>query len=126
MSHRLVSNSSVVWNAQTLQSSYLTIVMRQVNFLDNEGNGPFGGGGQNVHQVQISGVLFANYSAETQTRLEGINYTLSEEEWDTFYNAQTYTTTAPYDKVLECALFYIKDNLQPMFGLTKNDWTFIQ
>lgn len=126
MSHRLVSNSSVVWNAQTLQSSYLTIVMRQVNFLDNEGNGPFGGGGQNVHQVQINGVLFANYSAETQTRLEGINYTLSEEEWNTFYNAQTYTTTLPYDKVLECGLFYIKDNLQPMFGLTKNDWTFIE
>lgn len=126
MSHRLVSNSSVVWNAQTLQSSYLTIVMRQVNFLDNEANGPFGGSGQNVHQVQINGVLFANYSAETQTRLEGINYTLTEEQWDAFYNTQTFTTTSPYDKVLECALFYIKDNLQTMFGLTKNDWTFVE
>lgn len=126
MSHRLVSNSSVVYNAQTLQSSYLTIVPRQVNFQDNEGNGPLGGGGQDVHQVQINCVLFADYSAETQTRLEGINYTLTEEQWDTFFNAQTYTTASPYDKVIECALYYTKDNITPMFGLTENDWTFIE
>lgn len=125
MSHRLVSNSSVVYNAQTLQSSVLTIVPRQVNFQDNDSNGPFGGG-QQMHQVQINGVLFADYSASTQTRLEGINYTLTEEEWDTFFNAQTYTTTSPYDKVMECSLYYIKANLQPMFGLTKDDWTFVE
>ena len=126
MSHRLVSNSSVVYNAETLQSSYLTIVARQVNFQDNDSNGPFGGGGGETHQVQINGVMFANYSAETQSRIQGMNYTLTEEEWDTFYNAQTFTTTSPYDKVMECSLFYIKSNLTTMFGLTKNDWTFIE
>lgn len=125
MSHRLVSNSSVVYNAQTLQSSVLTIVARQVNFQDNDQFGPMGGGSE-VHQVQISGVLFADYSASTQTRLEGINYTLTEEEWDTFYNAQTFQGTSPYDKVMECSLMYIQDNLQTMFGLTPNDWTYVE
>jgi hypothetical protein len=124
MSHRLVSNSSVVYNAQTLESSVLTIVPRQVNFLDNDQFGPMGGG--EMHQVQINGVLFANYSANTQTRLEGINYTLTEEEWDTFYDEQTFQGTTPYDKVMECSLMYIKDNLQTMFGLTSSDWTYIE
>ena len=126
MSHRLISNSSVVYNAQTLQSSVLTIVPRQINFLDNDQMGPFGGGGGEMHQVQINGVLFADYSASTQSRLEGINYTLTETEWDTFYNAQTFQGTTPYDKVMECGLMYIKDNIQPMFGLTSSDWIYVE
>ena len=125
MSHRLVSNSSVVYNAQTLQSSVLTIVPTQVNFLDNDQMGPFGGGSE-MHQVQINGVLFADYSASTQSRLEGINYTLTETEWDTFYNAQSFQGVTPYDKVMECSLLYIQDNIQPMFGLTSSDWTYIE
>ena len=40
MSHKLVSDKSVVYDAATLATSYLTIVPRQVQFLDNEGNGP--------------------------------------------------------------------------------------
>jgi hypothetical protein len=47
MSHKLVSDKAVVYDAATLATSYLTIVPRQVQFLDNEGNGPFGGGGDN-------------------------------------------------------------------------------
>jgi hypothetical protein len=79
-----------------------------------------------MHQVQINGVLFADYSASTQSRLEGINYTLTETEWDTFYNAQTFQGTTPYDKVMECGLMYIKDNIQPMFGLTSSDWIYVE
>jgi len=124
MSHKLVSNSSVVYNAQTLQSSILTIVSKQVNFMDNDQMGPFGGGGGEMHQVQISGALFADYATNTQSRLEGFNYTLTEEEWDTFYNAQTFEGTTPYDKVMECSLMYIKSNLQNMFGLTPSDWDY--
>lgn len=124
MSHRLVSDSSVVYNAETLQSSILTIVPRQVNYVSNDGQGPFGGG-DNSHQVQVSGVLFANYSAETQTRLNGINYTLTEEEWDTYFASQTFASNENYDNVMQCCLLYIKENLMPMFGLTSEDWTYV-
>ena len=123
MSHKLISNKSVIWNAQTEQSSVLTIVSRQVNFNDNESGGF--AGTPNEHQVQINGAMFADFTGNTGTRIMGINFTLTEEEWDTFFNAQTFTTTSPYDKVMECSLFYIKNNIDTMFGLTKNDWTFV-
>jgi hypothetical protein len=124
MSHKLISNSSVVYNAQTLQSSVLTIVSRQTNFSNNDEMGPYGGGSQ-THQVQINGVLFADYGTNAQSRLEGINYTLTETEWNTFYDAQTFEGTESYDKVMECSLMYIKQMIQPMFGLTPSDWTYV-
>lgn len=124
MAHKLISNSSVVYNAQTLQSSVLTIVSRQTNFSNNDEMGPYGSGSQ-THQVQINCVLFADYGTNAQSRLEGINYTLTETEWDTFYNAQTFEGTGPFDKVMECSLMYTKEMIQPMFGLTPSDWTYV-
>lgn len=125
MSHRLVSNSSVTYNAETLQSSILTIIPRQVNYVNNDGQGPFGGGGDNSHQVQVNGVLYADYSAQTQTRLNGINFTLTEEEWDTFFAAQTFGSSENYDNAMECCLKYIQANLMPMYGLTSEDWVYV-
>ena len=125
MSHKLVSDKSVVYNAATLDSSYLTIVPRQIQFLDNEGDGPFGGGGSNEHQVQINAAMFANYGvtgSNGQTRVDGYNYTLTELEWDTFYAAQTFTSTGAYDQVVEAGLLYVLDNISPVFGLSQSNW----
>lgn len=120
--HKLISNESVIYNAETLQTSVLTIVCPNLTF-ENQIN-QFGSD-QNKHFVNINGRLFANYDTETRNLLNVLNYTLSDTEWDTFYNSQIFTSNSPYDKDLECALYYIKDNLTTMFGLTKSDWIFV-
>jgi len=125
MSHKLVSDKAVVYNAATLDSSYLTIVPRQIQFLDNEGDGPFGGGGSNEHQVQISAAMFANFGvtgSNGQTRVDGYNYTLTELEWDTFFASQSFTSTGAYDQVVEAGLLYVLDNISPVFGLSQSNW----
>lgn len=125
MSHKLISDKSVVYDAATLASSYLTIVPRQIQFLDNEGNGPFGGGGQNEHQVQINAAMFANYGvtgSNGQTRVDGYNYTLTEEQWDIFFASQSYSSPTSYDEVVEASLLYILDNITPVFGLSQSNW----
>ena len=126
MSHKLTSDKAVVYDAATLASSYLTIVPRQVQFLDNEGNGPFGGGGgSNEHQVQISAAMFANFGvtgSNGQTRVDGYNYTLTEQEWDTFFATQTFSSSGSYDEVIEAGLLYILDNISPVFGLSQSNW----
>jgi len=125
MSHKLVSDKAVVYNAATLDSSYLTIVPRQIQFLDNEGDGPFGGGGSNDHQVQISAAMFANFGvtgSNGQTRVDGYNYTLTELEWDTFFASQSFTSTGAYDQVVEAGLLYVLDNISPVFGLSQSNW----
>jgi hypothetical protein len=124
MSHKLISDKAVVYNAATLDSSYLTIVPNQIQFLDNEGNGPFGGG-SNEHQVQIAASMFANFGvtgSNGQTRVDGYNYTLTEEEWDTFFTAQSYTSSGSYDQVVEAGLLYVLDNISPVFGLSQSNW----
>jgi hypothetical protein len=121
MSHKLVSDKSVVYDAATLASSYLTIVPRQIIFLDNEENG----GGGNEHQVQIAASMFANFGvtgSNGQTRVDGYNYTLTELEWNTFFASQSFTGEGNYDEVIETSLLYILDNISPVFGLSQSDW----
>ena len=126
MSHKLVSDKAVVYDAATLATSYLTIVPRQITFLDNEGNGPFGGGGgSNEHQVQINASMFANFGvtgSNGQVRVDGYNYTLTEEEWDTFFAAQSFSSSGSYDEVVEAGLLYVLDNISPVFGLSQSNW----
>jgi hypothetical protein len=125
MSHKLVSDKAVVYDAATLATSYLTIVPRQIQFLDNEGNGPFGGGSSNEHQVQIAAAMFANFGvtgSNGQVRVDGYNYTLTELEWDTFYASQSFTSEGDYDHVVETGLLYVLDNISPVFGLSQSNW----
>jgi len=126
MSHKLVSDKSVVYDAATLATSYLTIVPRQITFLDNEGNGPFGGGGgDNLHQVQIAAAMFANFGvtgSNGQTRVDGYNYTLTEQEWDIFFASQSFSSSGSYDEVVEAGLLYVLDNISPVFGLSQSNW----
>ena len=125
MSHKLTSDKAVVYDAATLATSYLTIVPRQVHFLDNEGDGPFGGGGSNEHQVQINASMFANFGvtgSNGQVRVDGYNYTLTELEWDTFYTSQSFTGQGSYDEIIETGLLYTLDNISPVFGLSQSNW----
>ena len=125
MSHKLPSDKAVIYDAATLASSYLTIVPRQVQFLDNEGDGPFGGGGSNEHQVQINASMFANFGvtgSNGRVRLDAYIYTLTELESDTFYTSQSFTGQGSYDEIIETGLLYTLDNISPVFGLSQSNW----
>jgi hypothetical protein len=123
MSHKLTSNKSVVYHAQTLESSYLVITCPQTTFVDNGNNGPFGGG-SNEHTVNINGVVWANYSGSNQQRVDGMNYNLTDVEWDTFFSGSTLTSTGSYDEIQEASLMYIKENVPTMFGLSGSNWIY--
>lgn len=123
MSHKLTSDKSVLFNAQTLDSSYLVITCPQVTFIDRGNNGPFGGG-SNEHTVSINGAVFANYSSSAQQRIDGVNYSLSETEWDTFFSSQSFQSTTSYDQIQEASLYYIQANIPTMFGLSGSNWIY--
>jgi len=123
MSHKLISNKSVIYNAQTLESSYLVITCPQTTFIDQGNNGPFGGG-SNEHTVNINGVVWANYSSSTQQRVDGMNYTLTEPEWDSFFSSQSFESSSSYDQVQEASLYYIQENVPVMFGLSSSNWIY--
>jgi hypothetical protein len=123
MSHKLTSSKSVVYNAQTLESSYLVITCPQTTFVDNGNNGPFGGG-SNEHTVNINGVVWANYSGSNQQRVDGMNYNLTDVEWDTFFSGSTLTSTGSYSQIQEASLLYIKANVPVMFGISSSNWIY--
>ena len=123
MSHKLTSSKSVVYNAQTLESSYLVITCPQTTFVDNGNNGPFGGG-SNEHTVNINGVVWANYSGSNQQRIDSVNYNLTDVQWDTFVGSLTLTSTGSYDEIQEASLMYINANIPVMFGLSASNWTY--
>ena len=123
MSHKLTSNRSVIYNAQTLESSYLVITCPQTTFVDQGNNGPFGGG-SNEHTVNINGVVWANYSSSTQQRVDGMNYTLTEPEWDNFFSSQSFESSSSYDQVQEASLYYIQENIPVIFGLSSSNWIY--
>jgi len=123
MSHKLTSSKSVVYNAQTLESSYLVITCPQTTFVDNSNNGPFGGG-SNEHTVNINGVVWANYSGSNQQRVDGMNYNLTDVEWDTFFSGSTLTSTGSYDEIQQASLLYIKANVPVMFGISSSNWIY--
>jgi hypothetical protein len=127
MAHKLISNKSVVYNAQTLESSYLTITFTRTQFVNNDADNFPGGGGQNPHQVNIQSNMYANLGesgSQPQTGLGGFNYNLTEEEWNTWFFATPFTTTGSYDQVMESSLLYTKSQLPDMFGLTQEDWIY--
>lgn len=120
MSHKLVSNRSVIYNADTLQSSVLTIICPILSFINEEKLN----GQQTNHIVNIDGKLFADYNTNAKIFLNNLNYNVSEAEWNDFYDQQTFSSIEPFDKDMECALLYIENNLNTMYGLTQSDWIF--
>jgi hypothetical protein len=122
MSHKLVSNKAVMYDAQTQAESYLTLVPKATIFVDSEQMSPIG----DSHFVNVKSAFFANYSSsqEEGMRLGGFDYNLTEQEWDTFFNSQTFTSTGSYDQVIEASLNYIKENMPVVFGLSQSDWIY--
>lgn len=126
MSHKLVSNQAVVYNAQTQASSVLTITPQSTAFNDNEGNSMGMGGGGSTHTVSVNGIVWANYGLLGQTQIDRVNYTIDSTAWDAFYSsseANGFLTTSSYDNVVETALEYIADNIQPLYGLSAASWS---
>jgi hypothetical protein len=121
MSHVLVSNTSVVYNAQTQASSILTITPQSTTFNDNEG----AQGGGNTHTVSVSGIVWANYGLLGQTQIDRVNFTIDSTTWDAFYASasEAFQTTSSYDNVVETALEYIQANLTPIYGLSSASWS---
>ena len=123
MSHKLVSNKAVVYNAQTQASSILTITPQSTAFNDNEGG--YQGGG-NTHTVSIGGIVWANYGLIGQIQTDRVNYNIDSTTWDTFYSSSNlagFESTSSYDNIVETALEYIADNIQPLYGLSAASWS---
>jgi len=121
MSHKLVSNKAVVYNAQTQASSVLTITPQATSFNDNEG----GYNGGNTHTVSINGIVWANYGLIGQVQIDRVNYTIDSTAWDAFSASasEAFQTTSSYDNVVETALEYIQANLTPIYGLSAASWS---
>jgi len=125
MSHKLVSNQAVVYNAQTQASSVLTITPQSTTFNDNEGNSMGMGGGGSTHTVSVNGIVWANYGLLGQTQIDRVNFTIDSTTWDAFYASasEAFLTTSSYDNVVETALEYIQANLTPIYGLSSASWS---
>ena len=107
--HKLTSNQSVIYNAETQNSGILTIEIDHLNYESFD----------NTHTVLISGKIKA-----PNTDIRGVLYHLTENDWNTFFVAQTLTSTTEYDKQLEAGLYYIKSQLNGNWGLISSDWTY--
>ena len=105
MSHKLTSNKSVVYNAQTTAASILTITPQSTNFVDNAG---YQNGAE--HTVQINGIVWANYNLINQTQTDRVNYTVDSTTWDAFVASQSLTATGSYNRTIEASLLYISSS----------------
>jgi hypothetical protein len=121
MSHKLTSDTAVIYNAQSQASSVLTITPQQTAFNDNEGYGPMGGAS---HMVYINATVWADYGLNTQNQVDRVNISLTDVQWDEFVGSANVTSTGSYDTVVEAALLYIKDNHGSMYGLNSGSWTY--
>jgi len=122
MSHKLVSNQAVVYNAQTQTSSILTITPQVTSFNDNDPTTP---PGEEAHTVSVSSIVWVEYGTSGQQYIDRISFVLDSTTWDNFYDSQksSFITTSSYDNTLETVLEYIKLNLTPLFGLPSSSWT---
>ncbi len=122
MSHKLISDKVVMYDAQSQTESYLTLTSKAVLFVDSQQMSPVA----DEHFVNIKSALFANYSSskEEGIRLGGYDYNLTEQEWDAYFTSQTFSNTGSYDQVLEASLNYIKENMPVVFGLSSSNWIY--
>lgn len=121
MSHKLVSNQAVVYNAQTQASSILTITPQATSFNDNAPTST----GEEAHNVSVSSIVWVEYGTSEQQYIDRISFVLDSTVWDNFYDSQksSFITTSSYDNTLETVLEYIKLNLTPLYGLPSSSWT---
>ena len=116
MAHKLRSNQTVIFNAESQSSGVLEIVAEQVIFQNDDNF---------YHNVMLQMPVKVSGSGHYVTNL---NYNLSAEEWSNFYSAsvgELAPDTGNFDEVLETALHYARTTIDGKWGLTTNDWEFI-
>lgn len=110
--HKLTSNQPVIYNSEFQTSGVLEITPEQIIYQND---------GSNRHNVML---LFPIRVSETNTFAGGLNYNLTEDEWNTFFASLTLTSTNEYDKQEEAALKYALTQIEGNWGLTSSDWTY--
>ena len=122
---KLISNQAVLYDAQSILSSVLTIVVRNVNIENIHGALGYQNKGLPSGSVIINTSIYANYGESNQTPVNGYNTNMPETTWDNFSNSQSLTTTELFNQVMETALLYTKENIPVMYGLSGSNWTYI-
>ena len=112
MSHKLTSNSSVIYNAERQFSGVLEIVPEQIVYQNDGGT---------YHNVMLNCPVKVSGSNDY---VAGLNYNLDEGAWNTFFASLTLTSTDEFDKQEEAALKYVLTQIDGDWGLTENDWTY--
>ena len=108
MSHKLTSNSSVVYNAETQESGILTIELTQLNY-EHHNHDVFIHGEVKTSSTNIVGAIYEN---------------IPESDWNTFFAAQPLSSSNEYDKQVEAGLLYVKQEIGNKWGLTSSDWVY--
>jgi len=122
---KLISNQAVLYDAQSILSSVLTIVVRNVNIENIHGALGYQNKGLPSGSVIINTSIYANYGESNQTPVNGYNTNMPETAWDNFSNSQSLTTTELFNQVMETALLYTKENIPVMYGLSGSNWTYV-
>ncbi len=120
MSHKLVSDKAVIYDASSQASSVLVITPNSTQFQDNEGSRM----GNQEHIVQINATIWANYSSSNSQQINRLNYSLDEAVWNNFAASQSLNATDSYDQVVETALLWVADNIQPLYSLSASNWIY--
>jgi len=110
--HKLTSNQSVIFNAETQASGVLEITPEQIIYQND---------GSNFHNVML---VFPIKVSGTNTYVGGLNYNLTPEDWNTFFASLTLTSTNEFDKQEEAALKYALSQINGNWGLGPSDWTY--
>ena len=110
MSHKLTSNQSVIYNSEFQSSGVLQIIPQQISYQHNGIN----------HNVLISCPIMVSESASTY--IGGLDYILTENEWNIFFESQSLTSTKEFDKQEEVTLKYVLTQIDGNWGLSSDDW----
>jgi hypothetical protein len=112
MSHKLTSNSSVIYNAERQLSGVLEIIPEQITYQND---------GASYHNVMINCPV---KDSGTNNYVGGLNYNVTEDAWNTFFSSLTLTSTDEFGKQEEAALKYVLTQIDGDWGLTESDWTY--
>ena len=117
MSHKLRSNTAVIYNSETQASGVLEINAEQVIYQNDGGH---------YHNVLLQMPVKVSGSGQYVSNL---NYNVSAEDWSAFYSSSVELLspdTGNYDETLETALHYARVQIDGKWGLGVNDWTFVE
>ena len=111
MSHKLTSNSSVIYNAERQLSGVLEIIPEQLTYQNDGGD---------YHNVMIN----CPVKTSINDYVGGLNYNVTEDAWNTFFASLTFTSTDEFGKQQEASLKYVLTQIDGDWGLTESDWTY--